>query len=411
MQEDVNQLVDNLFRTEYGKMVSYLTSKFGINFLEEAEDVVQDTLVTAYQNWTFNGVPENPQAWIFVVCKNKAINILKKKSKSVNIDNYQKYFSIPPVSTKLEQEIEDSMLRMIFNCSLVQIDDKSSIILILSTLCGFSRKEIAQALLIEEEAVKKRLYRAKKRIRETHLNFDLKKGVDLQDRLSVVCDTLYLLFNQGYNSSSQKELIRKDMCLEALRLTDLLLQSFPGEPKINALMSLMCFHIARFESRIDDRGAIVLLKNQNRDLWNKEMINGGLRYLSASASGEILSTFHIEAGIAAEHCLSDDFKSTNWLKISELYQLLYQYKPSPIILLNQAIVKWQLGYQGEAIDDLNSLKEDDILNGYYLLHATLGEFYAVTGKPNLALESYVIAKNLTSSNLEKELIHRKMDSL
>ncbi len=409
---EVNRLVDRLFRTEYGKMVSYLTSKFGFYFLEDAQDVVQETLEAAFKHWSFNGIPVNPEGWIYKVAKNKAINLLQKDKRKLSqeyIESQLEEVNDPETLATFNKAIEDSMLRMIFACCSTTLTAENQIILILSTLCGFSRKEISQAFLTEEETIKKKLYRSKKKIRETDIKLEIPQESQLIAKLTTVCETLYLLFNEGYNSSSNKAIIRKDICVEAMRLTQLLHQHYPEATKINALFALMCFHVARFESRIDDKGAIILFMDQDRNQWNRQLINAGISHLSAASEGSELSSYHVEAGIAMQHCTAQSFDNTNWSLIHKLYCQLYQIKPSPIILLNLAIVNRKLKGVDHAIKALEGLKRDNKkLKNYYLLYATLGEFYKEKNDNIAANKHFNIAISLTKSKQEKQLLNRKM---
>lgn len=415
--KDINQVVDHLFREEYGKVVSYLTSTFGFHFLESAQDIAQDTLMEACQNWSYNGIPDNQQGWIFRVAKNKAINWVKREQKKYAV--YQAY-QIPENLSRAEDdisltdEIQDSMLEMIFTCCHPEITVENQIPLILNILCGFSRKEMAHALLTNEEVIKKRLFRAKKQIREQGLISSKKESNQpiSDEKIHTVCISIYLLFNEGYNSSHKEELIRKDLCLEAIRLTKLLVEKFESNTQLRALLATMCFHIARFEARIDDRGAIVLLEDQDRKLWNPAFIKMGLYHLSEAARGTSLSSYHLEASIGAQHCLAKDFKSTNWKLIRLFYQQLFQLKPSPVISLNLAVVSGILDGAEEAILQLTQLqKQHKQIENYYLLYAVLGHFYLEENKRDLALENFLKAKTLTSSQKEIDLLNRKIEAL
>ncbi|MCG8331112.1 MAG: sigma-70 family RNA polymerase sigma factor [Chitinophagales bacterium] len=414
---NIDQLVDHLFREEYGKVVSFLTTKFGFHFLESAQDIAQDTLVEAYRVWSYKGIPQNPPAWIFSVAKNKAINWIKREQKKYAV--YQAYemprdFKQTKDELSLDNEIQDSMLQMIFTCCHPEIAVDNQIPLVLSILCGFSRKEMAHALLTSEETIKKRLYRAKKQIREKGLmsSITIKEKPITDNEIHGVCISIYLLFNEGYNSPHKDELIRKDLCLEAIRLTKLLVEKFESNTRLRALLATMCFHIARFEARIDDKGVIVLLQDQNRQLWNQDFIKMGLFHLSEAASGHHLSAYHLEASIAAQHCLAKDFESTNWKLIQHFYQQLYQLKPSPVILLNLAIVSGIIDGADTAISQLIRLQEQSRqLKNYYLLYAVLGHFYLEQNKKDLALENFQKAKSLTASHKEIDLLNRKIKSL
>ena len=406
-------MVETLFRTQYGKMVSYLTSKFGLGFLENAEDVVQETLSTAFQKWAFDGIPDNPEAWIFVVARNKAYNLVKKEQKSSEIDfaRLVEEFAAKEDQIFLNREIEDNMLRIILLCCNLTLPVESKILFILSCLCGFSRKELSQALLMKPETVKKRLFRAKKTIREQDLNLTDSSTDSLKEQVGTICNILYILFNKGYNSSSHEHVIRKDVCFEAMRLVKLLLGHFPEHPRAHALFALMCFHAARFESRIDDKGAIVLFKNQDRKLWNQELINSGIYHLSQASTGSVITVYHFEAAIAAEHCTAPNFEKTRWDFIQQQYEQLYRLKPSPVILLNIAIVKNMLGRTEESIRELQQLKENPYLQSYYLLYATLGELLGIQQKYSEAIQALDTALQLTGSAQEKDLLLKKRQEM
>ena len=412
-ENEVRVVIEKLFRTQYGKVISYLTSKFGLSFLENAEDVVQETLSVAFQKWAFDGIPDNPEAWIFVVARNKAYNLVKKDQKKSEIELSKLVLDFTEKEDQifLNQEIEDNMLRIILHCCSLELATESKILFILSCLCGFSRKELAQALLMKEETVKKRLFRAKKTIRLQKHDLSSSNRDTLKNQTNVICNILYILYNEGYNSSSKKSVIRKDICFEAMRLTKLLLNHFSDNPRVHALFALMCLHSARFESRIDEKGAIVLFKDQNRELWNEDLINSGIFHLSKSAAGSALTSYHLEAAIAAEHCIAQDFESTNWKQILTLYKKLHTLKPSPVILLNVAIVKSMLGHTSEAIHDLLRLQKNSVLHDNYLLHATLAELLASQEKFLEAISALKLALERTNSPQEKALLSKKLKAL
>ena len=412
--EEVNILVDHLFRSQYGKMVSVLASVFGFHHLQIAEDLVQDTLMEAYRNWSYGKVPEKPEAWLMQVAKNKALNYLKREKNRRNI-----YSQIAPGAESsgelehhfLDAEIADSQLRMIFACCHPSIGKPDQIALVLKTLCGFGNREIARALLLGDEAINKRLYRARKEIQKGEISLEVPSGEALKHRLEVVCTCLYLLFNEGYHANHQDEPIRKDLCLEAMRLTRLLTGHFPEHPPVFALMALMCFHAARFDSRVDEQGALVIFAEQDRHSWDKDLIQSGLFYLSKAAKGEVLSTYHLEASIAAQHCQAEDFASTNWAFIQTLYGKLYELSPSPIILLNLAIIEGVTLGPAKAIQQLLPLIKDKKMANYPLLHASLGEFYQQLGETAEAKSCFELALNLSLSGAEQELIRKKIGVL
>mgnify|MGYP000359392939 CR=1 FL=1 len=406
--------IDHLFRVSYGKMVAYLTSYFGPALIGTAEDIAQETLLEAYRYWGFHGLPRQPEAWLFHVAKNKALNSVKRRKKQHEVYDKASNFDSPSHSSPiyLEDEIKDSMLRMMFACCHPSLAANSQLALILNTLCGFSRKEIANALLSKEETIKKRLYRAKSAFRGGEVILDVPRGEKLKERLTPLLTCLYLMFNEGYNATHSTKVIRKDLCLEAMRLNLLVVERFPENTSCQALYALMCLHAARFESRIDEKGVIVLFQDQDRKKWNSHLIQAGLYYLSSASKGKSLSAYHIEASIAAQHCSAASFAKTNWPFIHRLYQLLYQLKPSPIIQLNLAIVaKWTHGIE-EAIGQLLELeKHNTFLQQYYLLFASLGVLYLEKNEKDLAKSYLEKAKSLCSSTVQQQLLIQRLREL
>ena len=310
----------------------------------------------------------------------------------------------------LETEIEDSQLRMIFTCCHSSISTESQIALTLKTLCGFSVKEVANALVTNESNINKRLFRAKEHIRNSDRPFDIPQGIQLEDQLNTVGITLYLLFNEGYNSTTSETTIRKDLCLEAVRLTKLLVDRFPEQHRISALLSLMCFHVARFDSRIDDHGGLILFEEQDRSLWSQEMTDYGLKYFRQSLRSQTLSSYHIEAKIAAEHCIAKDFKSTNWKAIKVCYRQLAIRKSNPLIQLNLAIIESQIsGYQN-ALEMLLKLEMSGQFKNNHLLPASKGFFYQKLDRFDEAIDCFLDALNANPSKKEKEIIHKNIEA-
>lgn len=406
--------IDHLFRLSYGKMVAYLTAYFGPTLIGTAEDIAQETLLEAYKNWAFHGLPNRPEAWLFRVAKNKALNSVKRRKKQHEV--YDKANSLDSHSNSttvyLADEIKDSMLRMMFACCHPSLAVNNQLALILNTLCGFSRKEIANALLSKEETIKKRLYRAKNAFRGGEIILTVPQGEELKQRLAPLLTCLYLMFNEGYNATHSTTVIRKDLCLEAMRLNLLIVERFPENTSCQALYALMCLHAARFESRIDEDGVIVLFQDQDRKRWNPQLIQAGLYYLSNASKGKSLSAYHIEASIAAQHCSAASFAKTNWTFIHRLYQILYQIKPNPIIQLNLAIVaKWTHGIE-EAIGQLLELeKHNTFLQQYYLLFASLGVLYGEKNEKDLAKSYLEKAKSLCSSVAQQQLLIQRLQEL
>lgn len=415
-QQNVNQLVSHLFRHEAGKMTAVLTRLLGFGSFDIAQDIVQETLLKAMSVWGFKGIPDNPSAWLYTVAKRKAIDVIRQQRLHEHHEAaigkaLQSEWTLSPAVNQLflENEIEDSQLRMIFACCHPAVPYESQLALTLKTLCGLSTAEIANAFFTNEETIGKRIYRAREKLRDEKINLEVPPPAILPSRLDAVLHTLYLLFNEGYNSSHPDELIRHDLCEEAIRLCLLLTKNpITAIPSVKALLALMCFQASRAEARITAAGAIVLLKDQDRKLWNKALIERGRFFLEASAEGDEFSEYHIEAMIASCHAESNTFDETDWNRIFQLYTILANLKRSPIIEMNKAIA---LGYAQSSEAGLEALTKIDGLDDHYLYHAARADFYATLHKNEFAIQAYERAWKLTSSKAEQALLKKKMLAL
>jgi RNA polymerase sigma factor (sigma-70 family) len=413
---EVNQLVGHLFREEAGRMAAVLTRLFGFAHLEQSEDIVQDTLLTALSVWKIKGVPDNPSAWLHTVAKRKAIDVIRSRKLHAEIHSQiaralQSEWTFTPAINQLflENEIEDSQLRMIFACCHPAIPYDSQIALTLKTLCGLSIAEIAKAFLTTEETITKRLYRAREKIRTEKIDMEVPLPSELPHRLEAVFHTLYLFFNEGYNSSHPERLIRQDLCEEAIRLCLLLTRNqVTNTPEANALLALMCFQASREDARLSASGEIILLKYQDRSLWNKKLIEKGLIYLNAATHEDTFSEYHIEAAIGACHATAERFETTDWGSIHKLYEALAKVKPGPVVELNKAIA---LGYSVSPKSGLDALLKIKELEEAHLYQAALGDFYLETDDRENSLAAYEKAIGLVTSPQEKELLIRKRNKL
>jgi RNA polymerase sigma factor (sigma-70 family) len=412
MSSTINQTLDHLFRHESGKMISVLSKLLGLQYLETAQDIVQDTLLQALNTWGYNGIPDNPQAWLYRVARNKAIDFLRREKTFRHISpQYQylltsEYSLVSTVHQFFEEEaVQDSQLRMIFACCHPAIPVESQIALALKTLCGLSAAEIARAFLTGEDTVTKRIYRAREKIRTEGIELELPPPAQLPHRLDAVLHCLYLLFNEGYNSSHPDQLIREDLCEEAMRLAYLLTQNeITDLPRTNALLALFCFQASRLQARLDDKGHIILLKHQDRSLWYRPLIQKGYTYLD-KATQEEMSTYHLEAAIAYLHASAQSFEQTDWKAIYYLYSILHRQDPTPIIALNKAIAASYAVDKQTALEQLLQIKG---LEKYYLYHTALGELYFEWGRKEEACAYYQKALSLTSSLAEQQLLQEKI---
>lgn len=418
---NINKLTDHLFRHDSGKMVSVLTKIFGTENLETAEDVVQQTFIDAISIWKLKGIPDNPSAWLFRVAKNKAIDIIRRNKHSLQYDfsdNERKlltseYTLATTMETLWKDEIvKDDLLRMMFACCHPEISEENQITLILKTLCGFSTAEIAKSFLTSEDTVSKRLYRTKEFFREKKIKLAIPSTEELKSRTDAVLNSIYLLFNEGYNSTNAEQLIREDLIDEAMMLCKLLTENQHTQlPEVFALMALMCFHAARSESRLTSEGEIILLPYQDRSKWNFDLIFLGSEYLNKAAFGNELSTYHIEAAIAFEHCKAESFSKTNWQKILELYELLCRISSSPVTELNKAVAVMEVHGAAEALASLENISDKKKMETFYLYHSLLGEIHSRLHHSVEAKKYFENAARLTQSDAEKKILKEKIISL
>lgn len=412
----IEQTVELLFRKEWGKLLSVLTKLFGPQNLQLAEDVVQDTLLKAFNTWKINGLPQNPSSWLFTAARNKAIDILRQqKRKDESLKNLtpllqSEYTLVPTVQEFVNTHtILDDQLRMMFVCCHPALSTEAQTALILRTLCGFSVTEIAKAFVANYDTIEKRLSRARQSFRDNNVQFELPAATELESRLDNVLLAIYLLFNEGYNSTQHAELIRKDLMQEAMQLCELILSSrFVNHSKTHALLSLICFTAARNDARQDANGNILLLKQQDRSRWNKALISKGLFHLEASEPGTYINRYQLEAGIAYEHAKAPEYASTNWGNILYCYNLLCNYYPSPVAELNRAIVLGELHGPAAGVQAIENITQLQALENYYILPAALGEFYLQLQQFDKAKASFEKAMQLTKSAAEKKLLQQKL---
>ncbi|MDB6021890.1 MAG: putative polymerase, sigma-24 subunit, subfamily [Pedosphaera sp.] len=378
--KEVSQVLEHLFRHESAKMVAMLTGIFGIEHLTLAEDVVQEALSRALQTWPFYGVPKNPAAWIMRASRNLALDVVRrqkvfreKEAEIIRLVEEENPMVGPAVFT--EQEIADDRLRMMFVCCHPLVPADAQVALALKTLCGFSVPEVARAFLTTDAAIAKRLTRAKQKIREARIPFEIPAGEELARRLDGVLQSLYLLFNEGYKASSGDKLVRKEICDEAIRLTGLLAEHAAGnQPKTHALLALMLLNAARTPTRMDDEGNLLRLQEQERMRWDQAMIARGMFHFLQSAAGDEISEYHLQAGIAACHCAAEDYASTDWGQILGLYDRLIEFDDSPVVALNRAVAQAEVHGPQAGIEAVNAIRNLQSLESYYLLYAVLGEF-------------------------------------
>jgi RNA polymerase sigma factor (sigma-70 family) len=416
---EISRLTEHLFRLESGKLVSVLTGIFGIDHLQLAEDVVQEALVRAFRTWPYYGIPKNPAAWITQTAKNLAYDLLRRekffREKQTEIAVSVEQWSGDSVlddAPLFDTEIKDDRLRLIFACCHPLIAQEAQTALALKTLCGFSAAEIAKAFLTTEAAIAKRLTRTRQKIRELRIPFEIPSGEEFLVRLNGVLQTLYLLFNEGYKASSGENLVREDLCYEAIRLATLLAEHpLANQPRTHALVALMLLDAARLLARVDAEGNILRLKEQERSKWSRPMIERGIIHLGEAAVGNELSEYHIEAGIAACHCMAEDYESTDWSRILSLYDQWTKMNSSPVIALNRAVAVANVNGPGAGLEAVEAIRGRRELDSYYLLYAVLGEFEAQLHHLESAAAHFRRASQLTDVKSERVFLSKKVRAL
>lgn len=393
-------------------MVATLTRHFGVDHLQLAEDVVQEALARALRVWPFYGVPQNPAAWLTQTAKNLALDVVRRE-KSFAQKEAAIVAAIERAPTSDEHfeegEIRDDRLRLLFVCCHPHLAQEAQVALALRTLCGLSTEEIAKAFLSTEAAIAKRLTRAKQRLRDDAIPFEIPGGTELSARLEAVMQTLYLLFSEGYKASGGERLVREELCSEAIRLMTLLVEHPAGNvPSVHALLALMLFNAARLATRVDAEGNLLRLEEQDRARWNAETIARGMRHLSRSASGEALSEYHLQAGIAACHCAARDYASTDWRQILALYDRLIEIDASPVIALNRAIAVAHVHGPAAGVAAIGAIRDREKLESYHLLYAVLGEFEFQLGHAATATAFFRRALTLADTKSERAFLEWRL---
>ncbi len=400
-------LLPHLFRLEYTKMTAVLCRHFGLQHMEIAEDIASETFLKAMETWSSNGTPENPAAWLYTVAKNKTKDYLRRQQLFEN--KIKGAITTPEAQEAAEvgftsQIIQDSQLAMIFAVCNPGNPTEAQICLALQILCGFSVAEIADAFLAKTETIKKRLLRAREKLRQDQFQIKALQEKAITERLPTVLRTIYLLFNEGYFSASGSQLIRKDLCSEALRLALILTENpLTNNTETNALLALMCYQSSRLEARENEAGETILFEAQDRALWSQELIDKGNQYLVNACTGEDVSKYHLEAGIAYWHTTS---AAKKWEHILQLYNQLILLEYSPMTALNRTFAYARVYGNEEGIAEAEKLQ----LTAHGSFHALLAYLWTTIDAAK-AIAYYQQAIHLTKSATEKETLQRELDKL
>jgi RNA polymerase sigma factor (sigma-70 family) len=409
------QLADHVFRREAGRMISSLVRVLGMRHVPLVEDAVQDALVRALETWKFGRRPENPAAWLMRAARNRAIDLLRGRAHG---ERAATELALTIQDSELDAEpdidehaIPDDELRLMFSCCDPALPRPAQVAVILKYLCGFSVREIAQALLSTEAAVEKQLFRSRRVLSDRGSLFEVRDVSQVRERLPSVHDAIYLLFSEGYHGAHPDHAVREDLCHEATRL-GVMLSRLPAAagPETQALLALFCFLAARLPARMDDDGNLLLLAEQDRSRWDREAIGEGLRRLALSAEGDALTAWHVEAAIAAQHAMAASFEQTDWARIRDLYDLLLRLRPSPVVALNRAIAVGMAEGAEAGLRALGEIEDRERLRRYPFLPAAMAEFELRAGRRERAAELLRAALRLVRNRDEDAVLGRKLDA-
>jgi RNA polymerase sigma-70 factor (ECF subfamily) len=408
-------LLEHLFRRQAGRTVSCLAGLLGFEHLQLAEDAVQEAMLRAMQTWPFQGIPEKPEAWLFRVAHNHAISVLRRstrfESKTGELIAALEASTHSYENVDIEQNLRDDELRMIFMCCHPELAPDARAALSLKLVSGFSVDEIARIFMAEENTIAQRLVRAKRLIRERSLPLLMPHNAELPDRLSSVLEVIYLMFSGGYATHTGEDLIRRDVCLEALRLGRLVADSSMAAPRVDALVALMALQAARLPARTDSAGDLVLLEEQDHSLWDDELITLGYHYFNRSIAGEKISEWHVQAAIAATYAKAKSSEVIDWSAILEHYDQLVQMTASPVVALNRAVVVVKVHGPEAALAALAPLEGHAVMRGYHLLPAVRGRVLAELGRLTEAEAAFSAALECDCAEPERRFLQKQLENV
>jgi RNA polymerase sigma-70 factor (ECF subfamily) len=412
---ETEALLDHLFRQQAGRLVARLTRLLGPAHVSLAEESVQDAMVRALQTWPHQGLPRNAAGWLFRVAHNLAIDAVRRdrsfgdKTDAI-VAELQRSVSTPSDDALIDAQLRDDELRMIFMCCHPVLSRDASVALSLKTIGGFGVREIARAFLTEEATIAQRIVRAKRQIRDGRLTLEMPVGPALTARLDAVLDVLYFMFNEGYAAHQGADLIRHDLCTEALRLGLLVATSSIASPRAHALVALMALQAARAPARVDSAGDLVLLDEQDRSLWDDRLIALGFEHFDRSIGGPETSEYHVQAAIAATYARAGPGQPVEWSTILELYDQLLAINGSPVVALNRAVALARVRGPHQGLAALDLIADDPSLRHYHLLLATRGSLLLEAGRPAEAAPCFRAALEQAGSEPERRFLLRRLEA-
>lgn len=409
---EFEQTLDTTYREDYGRILAGLIRLCGDFSL--AEDALQDAFAKAAETWPKQGMPEKPAAWLSTVARNRLIDRIRADSRTSYTDSME---SIAGASGSPIEEmmalgsIPDDRLRLIFACCHPALNPESQIALTLRTLGGLNTSEIARAFLVPESTLAQRIVRAKNKIRVARIPYEVPSAPHLPERLGAVLHVLYLIFNEGYLTSCGETLLRTDLCEEAIHLARVLHQLMPDEPEVSGLLALLLLHHSRARARYDPSGDLVTLEEQDRALWDRSLIEEGLRILHVALSVRRPGQYQIQAAISALHAEARSAAETDWVQIAHLYLNLERLTPTSVVAMNRAVAVAMAWGCPRGLAMLDHLNRDGTMDGIGIFHAARADLLRRMEKPDEAILAYRKALTLTQNLCERRYVERRIGEL